>query len=100
MGVKVGLVLVLGANLKLREENFMRNQYGPIPPGNHSEQAGHHWLYIKDGDGRFSVPCVYQWQPGSQRWCHSGDIATGRNLDLSDHEYLAPVPRAPDIWGS
>ena len=25
MGVKVGLVLVLGANLKLREENFIGN---------------------------------------------------------------------------
>lgn len=29
-------------------------------------------------------------------WCHSGDIATGRDLDLADWEYLGSVPHAPD----
>lgn len=74
----------------------MRNYYGPIPPGNHSQEAGHHWLRWRDYDGRFSIPVIYQWQPGAQRWCHSGDIATGRDLDLADWEYLGSVPRAPD----
>ncbi|MDE1171191.1 MAG: hypothetical protein PW734_08300, partial [Verrucomicrobium sp.] len=63
----------------------------PAPPGIHIAHAGHHWLMVTDFDGRFHGLVVMQWQPGAKRWCHSGDVATGRDVDASGWEYVEPV---------
>lgn len=65
-----------------------------IPPGHHSQLAGHHWLETFDGDGRSGPLFVLQWQPGVQQWCTSGMIATGMSLELDSYiRYVAPCPQ-------
>ena len=64
-----------------------------IPPANHSEQAGLHWLRVRDFDGHdFGLICL-QWQPGARRWCQSQQHDTGRDVDVEYYEYVAPCPR-------
>lgn len=71
---------------------FIRQPGDPdvIPPANHSQLAGHHWLLIKDYDGHeFGLICL-QWQPGARRWCHSHEYDTGRDVEVKYYEYVAP----------
>ena len=63
----------------------------PAPPGNHIAEAGHHWLMERTYDGHMAGLVVMQWQPHAKKWCHSGDVATGRNVDTSGWAYLEPV---------
>lgn len=67
----------------------------PRPVGNQIAEAGHHWIDAVDFDGRSHGLIVLQWQPHVQRWCHSGDIATGRDFDAKGYLYVAPCVR-PD----
>jgi hypothetical protein len=62
----------------------------PAPPGAHITEAGHHWLEEIDFDGRSMGVRVLQWQPHAKRWCHSGDVAAGLNLDIRGWRYLEP----------
>lgn len=64
----------------------------PTPPGVHVAEAGHHWLEELDYDGHFHGLVVLQWQPNAKKWCHSGNAATGLNVDTSGWRYLAPCP--------
>lgn len=76
------------------------HEYGnapePKPPVLHLRTAGHHWLDIYDIDGHYFGRVVLQWQPGVQKWCHSGDVATGCDLTTRNWRYVAPCPM-PDL---
>lgn len=67
----------------------------PTPPGAHFAEAGHHWLAVVDHDGRIFQRVVMQWQPGVKRWCASGDVATGRDVDTAGWQYLTHCPQPP-----
>lgn len=64
----------------------------PIPPGNHIRLAGHHWLEGFDVDGHSKGLVVLQWQPGVKKWCHSGNVATGRDFNATGYRYVAECP--------
>jgi len=68
------------------------NPVEPVPPLRMSMDAGHHWLEIRDIDGHSFGLIVLQWQPYAKKWCRSGDIATGRDMDCSGWIYVAPCP--------
>lgn len=72
----------------------------PAPPGVHYAEAGHHWLDTLDFDGRSHGLVVLQWQPGMKKWCASGDIATGRDVDTRGWQYVAPCPTPSRIPGA
>lgn len=72
----------------------------PVPPGRHAHEAGHHWLEVRDYDGHSHGLVVMQWQPNAKKWCASGDIATGRNVDTRGWSYLEPVPLPSIITGA
>lgn len=67
----------------------------PVPPNMHIMDAGHHWVEDIDFDGHSHGLRVLQWQPHAKRWCASGDVATGRNVDTVGWRYLAPCPQPP-----
>lgn len=64
----------------------------PVPPLAHQQNAGHHWLRERTYDGDIRQTLCMQWQPNAKKWCHSGDIATGRDIDTRGWEYLEPCP--------
>ncbi len=68
----------------------------PQPPKTHLRSAGHHWLKVFDINGHNFGIVVAQWNPGVQRWSHSGDVGTGRYLETGYWQYLAPCPM-PEI---
>ena len=64
-----------------------------LPPGHHINLAGHHWLQMVDYDGHHNGFVVLQWQPIARKWCHSNNIATGRDYNNVDYYvYVAPCP--------
>lgn len=64
----------------------------PVPIGFHAKLAGYHWLQEVDFDGRVMDTVVLQWNPGAQRWSHSGHVGTGIYVDTKGWKYLAPCP--------
>lgn len=64
----------------------------PKPPINHIRFAGHHWLDDYDSDGHFFERVVLQWNPGAQRWSHSGMVGTGSYVNTSYWRYVGPCP--------
>lgn len=68
----------------------------PVPPGHHARLGGHHWLQEVDFDGRVCDTVVYQWNPGVQRWSHSGEIGTGYYMETKGWKYLQPCPMPGD----
>ena len=71
---------------------YKKTKPTPTPKGHHIQYAGHHWLLEKSYDGHCMQTVVLQWQPNAKEWCHSGDVATGRNVDTTGWEYLCPCP--------
>jgi hypothetical protein len=67
-------------------------QVEPKPPGHHSRLGGHHWVQHIDFDGREHEVVVLQWNPGVQRWSHSGNVGTGIYVDTKGWKYLRPCP--------
>ena len=63
-----------------------------VPPQEHIRQAGHHWLREFDSDGHYIQTIVCQWQPNYEKWCHSGQVASGHEIDTTYWEYEAPCP--------
>jgi len=76
--------------------DFLKPKPEPVPPGILITEAGHHWLDEIDYDGRSQGFIVLQWQPDAKKWCKSGDIATGRNVDTSGWKYVEPI-KGPDL---
>lgn len=68
----------------------------PRPPLVFIKSASHHWLQEVYDDGRPGQPVVLQWSPASERWCISGDVASGIFMDTRGWKYLAPCP-VPDF---
>jgi hypothetical protein len=62
----------------------------PIPP--HPKAANHHWLQQVDFDGNLGETVVLQWNPGAQRWSHSGNVGTGIYINTEGWRYVAPCP--------
>lgn len=62
----------------------------PKPKGHELRTAGHHWLDDFDMDGHFFGRIVLQWNPGAQRWSHSGNVATGMYVDTTYWQYVCP----------
>lgn len=76
---------------------MFRKKQKPIPPGHHISLAEHHWLKMYDGDDHFLGYIVLQWQPGVKKWCISGNVATGNDIEWGKIEYweyfcLCPIP--------
>lgn len=62
----------------------------PLPP---NPKAGeHHWLEVRDSDGHSFGLVVAQWNPGAQRWSHSGMVGTGLYLSTEHWRYVARCP--------
>lgn len=70
----------------------------PIPPKG-QKLGGHHWLQEVDFDGRVMDTVVLQWNPGAQRWSHSGHVGTGVYVDTKGWKYLAPCPMPGEFTG-
>lgn len=68
----------------------------PAPPVCMSRDAGHHWLEERDFDGHSFGYVIMQWQPTAKRWCHSGYVASGRDIDTRNWLYVAPVVALTD----
>jgi hypothetical protein len=68
------------------------NGVEPKPPGHHAKLGGHHWLEVFDTDGHSFGLVVLQWNPGAQRWSHSGNVGTGMYLDTRSWKYVADCP--------
>lgn len=64
----------------------------PKPLGYDVRLAGHHWLDDYDMDGHFFGRVVLQWNPGVERWSHSGNVATGMYVDTTYWRYVCPCP--------
>lgn len=60
----------------------------PKPPEAQARIAGHHWLDDYDSDGHYFGRVVLQWNPGAQRWSHSGMVATGSYVDTAHWRYV------------
>lgn len=71
---------------------MMVDKKEPQPKPQHLNYAGHHWLRELSYDGHHMQTVVLQWQPNAKKWCHSGDVATGRDIDTRGWEYVAPCP--------
>lgn len=72
--------------------NLHQRDIEPTPPLQMSRDAGHHWLEERDYDGHSHGMRVMQWQPFAKKWCASGDVATGRDVDTRGWTYVAPCP--------
>lgn len=73
---------------------------GPLPPTHELSLSKSYWLSRIDFDGRLGDPTVVaQWQPGAKQWCHVGDYATGRDLNLTDYVVIGPAeqPEFPRV---
>lgn len=68
---------------------------GLVPPGKERFYAKHHWVTRVDVDGRTCGLEVYQWQPGTQRWCRPNEYASERDLELEGYRYIAVCPTPP-----
>ena len=64
------------------------------PPTQYLKGADHHWLEVLDTDGHSFGLIVLQWNPGAQRWSHSGMVGTGIYVDTTCYRYvgLCPMP--------
>lgn len=58
--------------------------------------AEHHWLEVFDSDGHSFGLVVAQWNPGAQKWSHSGYVGSGLYLDTRYWRYVAPC-QMPEI---
>ena len=66
---------------------------GIFPPNYHIKLAGHHWLEKIDMDGHSFGLIVLQWNPGAQKWSHSGNVGTGAYVEVPDSwKYIAECP--------
>lgn len=81
--------------IRLHPESELKNS--PTPGSFHQRIAGHHWLEMFDFDGRSGGVVVLQWNPGAQRWSHSGLVATGHYIDTSNYKYVKPCLLPEDI---
>lgn len=68
----------------------------PVPPAAHQPYAGHHWLREYSYDGHSMQTLCLQWQPNAKKWCRSGEVATGRDIDTRGWQYLEPCPMPSD----
>lgn len=69
------------------------NTVGLVPPGREIAMANSHWVRRKHALTHEME--VWQWQPGVKQWCRPSEIATGRNFDLVDYDYVARCPTPP-----
>ena len=74
----------------------LRERIEVKPPVKDLKRAEHHWLEVLDSDGHSFGLIVLQWNPGAQRWSHSGMVGTGIYVDTSYYRYVAQCPM-PDI---
>lgn len=58
---------------------MIKGKKEPLPSVLDQRFAGHHWLRELSYDGHHMQTVVLQWQPNARKWCHSGDVATGRD---------------------
>lgn len=63
-----------------------------LPPSKFLKRGDHHWLEVLDSDGHNFGLVVLQWNPGAQKWSHSGNIATGMYIDTSYWKYHSHCP--------
>lgn len=79
------------------KERAARGERVPVlPPLNHIERAGHHWLQVRDGFGGVFETCVLQWAPNDFCWYHSGCVATNApSIPTTGWKYIAPCPMPP-----
>ena len=73
-----------------------------LPPPEHIQYAGHHWLrVVAYGSGALET-VVLQWAPNAFEWYHSGCVATNaRPIDTTGWIYIAPCPLPlldPEGW--
>ncbi len=76
--------------LKQVHDHFRGEQ--PFPPNQYLKTADHHWLEVRTPDGNTYGLVVLQWNPGVQKWSHSGDYATGYYIDATSYRYIAHCP--------
>ena len=64
----------------------------PLPPMSYVRRAEHHWLDEYDSDGHYHGRIVLQWNPGAQRWSHSGMLATNSYINTKFWKYVGHCP--------
>lgn len=64
----------------------------PIPPKRYLKTAEHHWLEVKDSDGHSFGLVVVQWNPGAQKWSHSGYVGANMYLETANWVYHSYCP--------
>jgi len=70
----------------------------PKPPATEIKFAHHYWIDHYDSDGHYHGCTVLQWAPGANQWCHSGNLATGMYVYVSEHSKInskAEMPQLP-----
>lgn len=66
------------------------------PPARYLKAAEHHWIEDIDSDGHLMQIVVLQWNPGAQRWSHSGYVGTGLYVCVGPKsKWLAHCPMPP-----
>jgi hypothetical protein len=81
----------------------MPNEYVEkiLPPPQFMKMAENHWIAKREGQysGSNSIIEIFvlQWNPGAQRWSHSGLVGTGMYVMLYDNfEWYAYCPLPED----
>ena len=72
--------------------NLIKKVNEPKPPTKYLRTADHHWLDDYDCDGHYFGRIVLQWNPGAERWSHSGMVATGSYVDTKNWRYVCHCP--------
>lgn len=62
------------------------------PPKSELKAGNHHWLEVLNSDGHSFGLVVLQWNPGVQRWSHSGQMATGLYVETYHWRYVGLCP--------
>lgn len=75
------------------------SQIEPQPPANGMKMAGHHWIQLRDYEGRQTDLVVLQWCPGAKRWSHSGNVGTDMYVNTKGATYFCSCPM-PESAGS
>ena len=83
-------------NLQKRIAEDYAETKGPLPPQHQLMAARYYWLALYDTDGRLWPARPFQWQPQAKQWCHIGEYATGRDLDLRGWVVVGDL-EAPDL---
>ena len=65
----------------------------PQPPNQFLKTGEHHWLDHYDCDGHYFGRVILQWAPSAKQWVHSGNLATGQYVFVTEYwQYVCHQP--------